>query len=176
MTISITGRKLNLSDSFRDMAEKKLKKFERFFDETAEAAVRVASERERFKVEVTVKHKGMLFRAEETSKDMLHGLEEALGTLSRQIGKNKTRLSRRLREGAFDPAAGEEETAAAEESLDVVRVKQFPVRPMDVTEALLQMNLSGHAFYTFLNAESGRVCTVYRRNDGGYGLLDPVVG
>lgn len=177
MKINITGRKVTLKDAFKERTEKKLIKFSRFFDEDAEANVTVTVERDRQTVEVTIKSRGMIYRAEETTKDMQFSLDAAVDSLMRQINKNKARLEKRLRVGAFDaepvlPEAEEEQ----EDSFDVVRVKKFTVKPMDVEEAILQMNLLGHEFFTFLNNETDTVNVVYKRHNGSYGLLEPVIG
>lgn len=173
MKITCTGRKVDLKDSFKDKVAKKLSKFDRFFDEGADARVTVTVERGRQTVEITVSNRGMIYRAEETTKDMLFSLDNAVDSLFRQIERNKTRLVKRMKPGAFETQALEE---AEPESFDVVRVKKFDIKPMDVKEAILQMNLLDHEFYTFLNVDSNRVCVVYRRHDGSYGVLEPNVG
>jgi putative sigma-54 modulation protein len=173
MKVSITGRKVTLKDAFKERVEKKLGKFERFFDEDAEAFVTVTVERDRQTVELTIKSRGMIFRAEETTRDMLFSFDAAVDTLMGQIRKNKTRLEKRLKVGAFEgdlPQASE-----LPENYQVLRVKKFDVKPMDVDEAILQMNLSGHVFYTFLDTGTGQINVVYRRHDGGYGVLEPVI-
>lgn len=93
--------------------------------------------------------------------------------LIRQIRKNKTRLEKRLREGAFAPDALSGEPVEEEPEYRVVKSKSFPVKPLDVEEAILQMNMSGHQFYMFRNMETGEINVVYRRRDGDYGLLEP---
>ncbi len=93
--------------------------------------------------------------------------------IERQIRKNKTRLEKRLRTGAFEPVAGAPAVEEQEETYEVIRRKRFALKPMAVEEAILQMNLLDHAFYAFKNAEDdNRYCVVYRRNDGGYGLIE----
>lgn len=174
MKVSITGRKVTLKDAFKERVAKKLAKFERFFDEDAEGFVTVTVERDRQTVELTIKSRGMIFRAEETTRDMLFSLDAAVDTLMRQINKNKTRLEKRLKAGAFDEEAAPGEKSAPGD-FQVARVKRFDLRPMDVEEAILQMNLSGHVFYTFLNTGNGQINVVYRRHDGSYGVLEPTI-
>ena len=168
MKTNVTGRKLSLRPSFVEKTEKKLSKLDKFFEDDARADVTVKQEGNGFKVETTIHNQGMVYRAEEAAPDMV----EALDKLVRQIRKNKTRLEKRLREEAFAvPPPPEEEEM--EEEYAVVRSKSFPVKPLDVEEAILQMNLLGHQFYMFRNGETGEINVVYRRRDGHYGLLEP---
>lgn len=171
MKVSIMGRKFTLKDAFKERVENKLKKFERFFDEDAEAFVTVTVEKERQTVELTIKNKGMIYRSEETTKDMVFSFDAAVDSLMRQINKNKSRLAKRLKAGAFENSEEEE----SRPSYDVVRVKRFAVKPMDEAEAILQMNLLGHEFFTFLNMQTETINVIYKRHDGSYGILEPVV-
>lgn len=170
MNINITGRKVILKDAFKQRVNLKLSKLEKFFEEDAQAFVTVSVEKERQIVEVTVKNKGMFFRAEETTKDMRLSFDNAVDSLVRQINKNKVRLSKRLKAGAF---AGE--NLEDGEDLRKVRVKRFAIKPMSVDEAILQMDLLGHEFFTFVNEENESVNVVYKRRGGGYGVLEPVI-
>ncbi|HEX3026735.1 MAG TPA: ribosome-associated translation inhibitor RaiA [Clostridia bacterium] len=173
MKITITGRKVTLKDRFKERVEKKLEKFERFFDEETEAFVTVTLEKERQTVEITIRYKGMIYRAEETTGDMLYSFDNAVDALMRQIRKNKARLEKRLKEGAFEEAP---EDSDKKSKFNIVRVKKFAVKPMDFEEAVLQMNLLGHEFFAFLNEETYQVNVVYKRHDGSYGVLEPVAG
>lgn len=172
MKTNVTGRKLSLRPSFVEKTEKKLSKLDKFFEDDARADVTVKQEGNGFKVETTIHNQGMVYRAEEAAPDMVEALDKLIDKLVRQIRKNKTRLEKRLREEAFavPPPPEEEET---EEEYAVVRSKSFPVKPLDVEEAILQMNLAGHQFYMFRNMDSGEINVVYRRQDGHYGLLEP---
>ncbi|MBC8585015.1 ribosome hibernation-promoting factor, HPF/YfiA family [Youxingia wuxianensis] len=176
MNITITARKTSVRDSFKERIEKKLSKLDRFFDDNAKAIVTVTNEGDRETVEVTIQSQGMFYRAEKTTSDRFDSLEAVIDSLFRQIVKNKNKLAKRLRESAFDASnieAGEEmevDTGA----FDVVRVKRFSLRPMDVDEAILQMNLLGHEFFVFLNAETSETNVVYKRHNGTYGVLEPV--
>ena len=168
MNITISSRKVTLKNAFKERVEKKLSKFEKYFEDDAQAFVTVSIEKERQIVEITVKNKGMIYRAEETSKDMLMSFDNAVDSLVRQINKNKARLVKRLKDGAFEGEAVEPDANYGE-----VRMKRFSVKPMSVDEAILQMNMLGHEFFTFLNEESDAVSVVYKRHDGGYGILEP---
>lgn len=177
MKITITGRKVNLRDSFKEKVEKKLSKFERFFGEDADANVTVTLEKNRQTVEITVRSRGYIYRAEQTSLEMEEALDKAVERLSGQIRKNKTRLDKRLK---ADPAAAvyapleENEPEVAEETeFQIVRSKKFAVKPMDIDEAILQMNMLGHEFFMFRNIDTNEINVVYKRVDGNYGLLEP---
>lgn len=170
MNITITGRKITLKNAFKERVEKKLSHLEKFFEEDAQVHVTVSIEKERQTVEITVKNKGMIYRAEETSNDMLVSFDDAVDALTRQINKNKSKLIKRLKEGAFDG-----ETIEPEASYGEVRMKRFSVKPMSIDEAILEMNMLGHEFFTFLNEDSEKISVVYKRHDGGYGVLEPSI-
>ena len=172
MKITIVGRKVNLKNHFKDLAEKKLSKFDRIFDEDAEATVTVTVERNRQTVEITIKQRGMIYRAEETSLEMNEALDHVISALGRQIRRNKTKLERAKKVAPdidFPDALYEE----PDEEYHVVRTKRFFVRVMTPEEAILQMNLLDHEFFMFRDDESGEINVVYRRKDGDYGLLVP---
>ena len=169
MKVTITGRKVNLKDAFKERVQKKLTKFDRFFGDRAEASVTVHVENGRQTVEITIKDlNGMIYRAEETAEDMLDALEKVCDVLFRQICRNKDRLERRLKEGAFNDIDEDE----VEDGFRVVRSKSFAMKPMSVEEAILQMNLLGHMFFVFFNMDSDCVSVVYRRKGGDYGLIE----
>lgn len=174
MKITITGRKCSPRDSFKEHAEKKLAKIERFFGSEAEAKVTVTVEKSSQNVEITVNNNGMVFRAQERAENMNEALDKCVDTLIRQIRKNKTRIEKKLRSSNFD-AFAEDSSVAEEVDFELVRTKKIVVKPESVEEAILQMNLVGHQFYMFLDEETGLISVVYRRNDGGYGLITPEV-
>ena len=174
MKINITGRKCTPRDSFKDHAEKKLSKVARFFADDAEAKVTATVEKTCQIVEVTVSSRGMIFRAEESAQNMNEALDDCIDSIIRQIRRNKTRLEKRLRTGNFDAIIAETaEAVDEEEQYEVVRTKAVVLKPESVEEAILQMNLLGHMFYMFRNAETAEINVVYKRNDGGYGVLVP---
>ncbi len=171
MKITVIGRKCTPRDSFKEHAEKKLQKIDRFFGDSATAKVTATVEKTSQTVEITVMNEGMIFRAQSRAENMNEALDDCVDLLIRQIRKNKTKLEKRLRSGAFDDYQGldvEEET-----EFELVRTKTIPVKPQSVDEAILQMNLLGHQFYVFLNSANEKVSVVYRREDGGYGLIEP---
>lgn len=171
MKITTIGRKCTIRDSFKDHAEKKLRKVERFFGDTAEAKITATVEKTCQIVEITVINNGMVFRSQERSENMNDALDLCVDSLIRQIRKNKTRLEKKIRDASFDEFV--DDTPVEEDELEVIRTKTIDLRPESVEEAILKMNLVGHKFYMFLNAENGKVCVVYVRNDGGYGLIEP---
>lgn len=171
MNITITGRKLTIKEAFKQRVEKKLSKFEKYFEDDAVAHVTVSIEKERQTVEITIKNSGMIYRAEETTKDMLISFDNAVDSLARQINKNKIKLAKRLKAGAFDG-----ESMESEDNYGEVRVKRFSVKPMSVDEAILQMNMLDHEFFTFISEETETVSVVYKRKGGGYGVLEPTIG
>ncbi len=169
MNITISARNTTVRDSFKERVEKKMHKFDRFFDD-AKAFVTVTNEGERETVEVTIKAEKLVFRAEKTTSDRVDSLECVMDSLFRQIVKNKSKLQDRLKASAFNPEYDDAPYQA--EEYRVARVKRFPVKPMDVEEAILQMNMLGHSFFVFRNEESGEVNVVYKRKNGAYGVIE----
>ena len=176
MKFQFSEKKVRLPGNVHAYAEKKVMKLARYFEEDAEALIVFSVEKNRNNVELTVHGAGTWFRARESTSDMFASIDAAVGTIEGQIRKNKTRLARRLRQDAFTRTV--EETSFAqepEESLDIVRIKQFRFAPMTREEAVLQMNLLEHNFFAFRDEDNGgSFAVVYRRNDGGYGLIDDV--
>lgn len=172
MTINMTARNTTIRDSFKNNLKKKLSKLNRFFDDEVVAHVTVTNENGRETVEVTIKSQDLFFRSEKTAGDRLDALDVVVDALFRQIVKNKSKLQKRMRNTAFD-AGYDDDYIGADESYEIVRNKRFNVKPMDVEEAILQMNLVGHSFYMFRNSDSGEICVVYKRKDGKYGILEP---
>ena len=176
MKFQFSEKKVKLPQNVHAYAEKKVMKLARYFEEDAEALVVFSVEKNRNKVELTVHGAGTWFRASESTSDMFASIDAAVGTIEGQIRKNKTRLARRLRQDAFTRTMEETSFAAVEEDdLQIVRVKQFYFKPMTREEAVLQMNLLEHNFFAFRDEDNGgSFAVVYRRNDGGYGLIDDI--
>lgn len=176
MKFQFTEKKVSLPESVHAYAEKKVMKLERFFRDDAEALVTFSVEKERNKAEITVHAAGTYFRASEATSDMYASIDAAVATIERQIRKNKTRLAKKLREGAFEREVQPEYVPADDMveagAFEVVRRKRFPIKPMSVEEAILQMDLLEHTFFVFRDvAADGAVSVVYRRTNGGYGLI-----
>ena len=177
MKFQFSEKKIALPENVHAYAEKKVMKLGRFFEKDAEALIVFSAEKNRNKVELTVHGAGTWFRASESTSDMFASIDAAVGTIEGQIRKNKTRLARRLRQDAFTRTV--EATSFAEEEqeedVDIVRVKKFYFKPMTREEAILQMNLLEHSFFAFRDADNGgSFAVVYKRNDGGYGIIDDI--
>ena len=176
MKFQYSEKKVKLPGNVHAYAEKKVMKLARYFEDTAEALVTFSVEKNRNKVELTVHGAGTWFRASESTSDMFASIDAAVSTIEGQIRKNKTRLARRLRQDAFVRTVQEETSFAPEadeEDLSITKVKSFYFKPMTREEAVLQMNLLGHTFFAFRDEDQGGAfAVVYRRNEGGYGIID----
>ena len=179
MKFVFTDKKVNLPNKVHAYAEKKVGKLDRYFKADAEAAIVFSVEKDRNNVELTVRSGSTIIRASESTSDMHASIDAAVATLERQIRKNKTRLEKRLRQDAFVRTVDAEEVSSfapeeeEEEEFRIVRTKRFPIKHMTVEEAVLQMNLVDHTFFAFKNADDGGAfAVVYKRNDGGYGLIE----
>ena len=173
MKVTVIGKKCTPRDSFIERAEKKLSKIDKFFGDDAVAKVTAKVERNAKVVEVTINHNGVIFRAQERSDDMIDALDNCVDILIRQIRKNKTKLEKKFKSAAPIDFSEFSEPVTEEEEFELVRTKEFPLKPQSIDEAILQMNMLGHMFYMFINAETNEICVVYARKDGGYGLLIP---
>lgn len=171
MKITTTGRKINVTDGLKGYVEKKISKLSKFFSDDTNVQATLSVQKDDHIVEVTIYHEGMIFRAEIRDADMYAAIDKVIDVLERQIRKHKTKLEKRLKSGAFS-----EDTDFApideEEEFKVVKVKKYENKPMSVDEAILQMNLLGHEFYIFNNAETMDKEVVYKRKDGNYGLIE----
>ena len=177
MKFTITGKKLEVSEELRAYAEKKVGKIERLFRSgDSEAFITFSRERGRYTAEVTLKNNGMFYRVSETTGDMFASIDSACASIERQIRKNKTRLARRLRQDAFVRTPDETSFAPEEPeegTFELVRTKKFNMKPMTREEAILQMNLLEHTFCAFRDEDNdGAFAVVYKRTDGGYGLIE----
>ena len=172
MKITVIGRKCTPRDSFKERAEKRLKKIEKFIGSDAEAKVTATVEKNEQIVEVTIFHDGYIFRSQERAQNMNDALDRCADSLVRQIRKNKTRVEKKLRQGAFE-AYDAIDPIEPEDDYDIVRSKEIALKPQSVEEAILQMNLLDHQFYVFLNSSIEKICVVYSRKVGGYGLIIP---
>lgn len=179
MKFVFTDKKVNIPNYIHNYAEKKVGKLDRYFKEDATAAITFSIEKDRNQVEVTIRSSGTIFRVSESSSDMRASIDAAVASLERQFRKNKSRLEKRLRQGAFERTIDEAEVASfvpdgpEEGEYRIVRIKTFPIKPMTQEEAILQMNLLGHSFFAFRNEDAdGSFAVVYRRNDGDYGIIE----
>ena len=176
MKITIVGRKCAAGPAFQERAEKKLAKVQRLLGpgaENADAKVTATAQKNGVVVEVTVKFQGVVLRAEEGAQQINDALDRCVDVIVRQMRKNKTRMEKRLYAAQLSDFIDVENDVEEETEFAIARTKRIPCKPIDVEEAILQMNLVGHQFYLFLDAESNDYNLVYRRRGGGYGLLVP---
>ncbi|MFM9330652.1 ribosome hibernation-promoting factor, HPF/YfiA family [Paenibacillus mesotrionivorans] len=181
MKFSIRGDRIEVTEALRDYVEKKLGRLERYFEAppTSEVNVTLSVIREKQSVEVTIPLTGVLLRAEEKSDDMYASIDLVVDKLERQIRKHKTKVNRKIRQESGyknlfkDDVVTPVHLLEEEDEYEVVRTKRFTLKPMDVEEAILQMNMVGHTFFVFANSDSSQVNVVYKRADGKYGLIEP---
>ncbi len=173
MRYTISGKNIDITPGLRDAVEGKLGKLERYFSPDTEVQVTMSVEKGRQKVEVTIPIKGTVIRAEQDSSDMYVSLDLVEEIIERQIKKYKTKIIDKKQSAmAFSDAFVQEESEH-EETINIVKTKRFAMKPMDPEEACVQMELLGHAFYVFLNAETEEVNVVYKRKGNSYGLIEP---
>ncbi|MEC5269530.1 ribosome-associated translation inhibitor RaiA [Heyndrickxia coagulans] len=183
MNYNIRGENIEVTPAIRDYVEKKVNKLDRYFVETPDTSVNVklkVNPDKTSKVEITIPMPQLVLRAEETNEDMYAAIDRIVDKLERQIRKHKTKVNRKLREKGslrelFTPDAVLKEKQARKEEdseLQIVRTKHFNLKPMDSEEAVLQMNLLGHNFFIYTDAETNNTNIVYRRKDGKYGLIE----
>lgn len=171
MKFMITGKNIALTDALKSTVEKKLGKLEKYFNPEVEIHATLSVQKSRQIIEVTIPFNGVLLRGEEATTDMYSSIDNVVDKLEKQIMKHKTRLERRTHEGSL--RLMEVPSEVVEEEPQVVKTKRFAVKPMDVEEAVLQMDLLGHDFFVFRDADSNEVNVVYKRKDGNYGLIEP---
>lgn len=178
MKFTYTEKRIDIPDDIKQYAEKKISKLDKYFRNEGECFITFSFSRGRYTSEVTVHGGSMYFRVSENSSDIRATIDSAVAAIERQIHKNKTRLAKKLRSGSIDQisASGEEMYGVdtePEESFELIRTKRFSVKPLTPEEAILQMNLLGHEFFVFKNAEDEEsFAVVYKRKDGGYGMIE----
>ncbi|KRO03543.1 MULTISPECIES: ribosome hibernation-promoting factor, HPF/YfiA family [Levilactobacillus] len=178
LTFNIRGENIEVTDAIRDYVEKRISKLEKYFDNKVEAIAHVnlkVYQNKTAKVEVTIPLPYLTLRAEETSPDLYASVDLVTDKLERQIRKYKTKVNRKSREKGYkhlDFASEAAEEPAESNELEVVRTKRVSLKPMDNEEAVLQMDMLGHDFFIYEDAETNGISIVYRRNDGRYGLIE----
>jgi len=175
MDVLVRGRNVEVTNALKEYVEKRVGKLDKFLDNLGEAQVTLNVENQSHKVEVTIPINGMILRGEEATGDMYTSVDMVVDKLEKQIEKYKGKLIRRRGQGDQKAVAGVAVPGEEpeEDGPVVVRTKRFPVKPMPVDEAILQMNLLGHSFFVFPNAETEQINVLYRRKDGNYGLIEP---
>ena len=175
MKLTVRGKNIEATEALKAHAEKKIGKIDKYFDFDTEAQVTLSVERGVHKVEVTALVNGMILRAEEVTSDMYTSIDKVVDKLERQIAKYKTRINRKARQTGGLKAIADLPMVEEDDVMELIRTKRFVVKPMPVDEAILQMNLVGHDFFVFANVDNDDVNVVYRRKDGGYGLIEPAL-
>lgn len=180
LTYNVRGENIEVTDAIRSYVEKRISKLNKFFESSVEAIahvnLKVYSDKTA-KVEVTIPLPYLTLRAEETSPDLYASIDLVTDKLERQVRKYKTKINRKSREKGFAPIdvapeADVDDAGDADESLAVVRTKRVSLKPMDAQEAILQMDMLGHSFFIFEDAETNGTSIVYKRHDGHYGLIE----
>lgn len=177
MKLNISGKNFAVTEALKNYTEKKLGKLERFFDKEVEAQVTLSVEKSRHIVEVTMPLNGMILRGETESYDMYTSIDAVVDKLEKQIEKYKTKMIKNKKRAPEYVGNGRktlpEEEVLIEDEPKIVKIKKFSLKPMDLEEAIMQMELLGHDFFVFSNAETDGVNVVYKRRDGNYGLIEP---
>ncbi len=172
MKITVNARQMTVRESLKELVFKKLEKLDKYFPAEGEATVTFSRKHDKENLEITIFAANTLFRSEIEDETFQNALDRSIDTIERQIRKNKTRLEKRLRDGAFADSYPNED-GWEEEPEFRIRTKTFSYKPMSVEEAILQMNLLDHEFFVFEEDATGDVCVVYKRKNGEYGLIAP---
>ncbi len=174
MKFTIRGKNMEVTDGLRKAVEDKLGKLERYFTSDTEVIVTLSVEKERQKIEVTIPVKGNIIRSEQVSNDMYVSIDLVEEVIERQLRRYKEKLIDRHQSGGnFRREFIENETEEPQEEIKIIRTKRFDMKPMYPEDACIQMELLGHSFYVFCNAETEQVNVVYKRKGGTYGLIEP---
>lgn len=170
MKIVTNGRQMVVGTELKELFEKKLKRLDKYFDDDVTAYITLARKKNLERLELTISSKGTMFRSEVTADTFQTALDEAIEKITRQIVRNKTKLKKIVYSGEPDVS----EPAEDEEEYNIKIVKTFDMHPMTSDEAILRMNLLDHSFFMYLNAETGKYNVVYLRDDGDYGIIEPM--
>ena len=173
MRYTISGKNINITPGLKDAVESKSGKLERYFSPDTEVQVTLSVEKGRQKIEVTIPVKGSIIRAEQDSSDMYVSVDLVEEIIERQIKKYKTKIVDKKQSALAFSEAFLQEEAEQEETVNIVKTKRFAMKPMDAEEACVQMELLGHNFFMFLNADTNEVNVVYKRKGNSYGLIEP---
>ena len=174
MKFIIVGKNIDVTPSLKETVESKLGKLERYFTPDTEIHVTLSIQKEHQKIEVTIPVKGNIIRSEQESTDMYVSIDLVEEVIERQLRKYKNKLVAKHQEGSnFNKALFETEEPVDDGEIKIVRSKKFGIKPMFPEDACVQMELLGHNFFVFCNAETDEVCVVYRRKDGTFGLIEP---
>ena len=175
MNTIVKGKNIEITEAIKAYAEKKLAKLEKYFEkDNVDAIVSMAVEGGIHRVDITLSLEGLILKGEERTQDMYASVDGAIDKIERQIHKYKTKINRKLRQAGNNLIeASLQQNFEVEEERKVVRNKKFPLKPMGVDEAAMQMELLAHDFFVFVNATTEEVNVLYKRKDGNYGLIEP---
>ncbi len=173
MNITISGKNLEVTDGLRAAINDKLSKLERYFTPETEIIVTLSVEKERQKIEVTIPVKGSIIRSEQVSNDMYVSIDLVEEVIERQLRKYKNKIVDKHQSGGNFQKAYMENDYMENEDIQIIRTKKFDIKPMYPEDACVQMELLGHNFFVFCNAETDEVNVVYKRKGNTYGLIEP---
>ena len=173
MRFTISGKNIEITEGLRNAVTEKLGKLERYFTPETEIVVTLSVEKERQKIEVTIPVKGNIIRSEQVSNDMYVSIDLVEEVIERQLRKYKNKVVERHQNGGNLKKEFIEKEAEAEEDIQIIRTKHFGIKPMFPEDACVQMELLGHNFFVFYNAETEQVNVVYKRKGNTYGLIEP---
>ena len=172
MKYIIVGKNIDVTAGLEEAIRDKLSKLERYFAPETEVHVTLNVDKDRHKIEVTIPMKGTIIRSEQVSNDMYVSIDLVEETIERQLRKYKNKLIQRKQSGGFKREYLEKDYTD-DDAIRIVRKKQFELKPMYPEDACIQMELLGHSFYVFCNAETEQISVVYKRKGGTYGLIEP---
>ncbi|MCR5108667.1 MAG: ribosome-associated translation inhibitor RaiA [Lachnospiraceae bacterium] len=175
MKFVIVGKNIEVTDGLREAIEDKIGKLERYFTADTEAKVTLSVEKERQKIEVTIPVKGSIIRSEQVSNDMYVSIDLVEEIIERQLKKYKNKITDSRHEGGNFKQEFIDREIEDDEEIQIVRSKKFDIKPMYPEDACIQMELLGHSFYVFCNAETDQVNVVYKRKGNTYGLIEPEI-
>ena len=173
MNYIISGKNIDVTEGLKNAVYDKLSKLEKYFAEDAVAQVTFSVEKDRQKIEVTIPMKGHIIRAEQVSDDMYVSIDLVLEVIERQVNRHKKKLIDKEQNSAYLQNSFVEEETDEDDEIKIVRCKKFAVKPMYPEDACILMDLLGHNFYVFRNAETEEVNVVYKRKGNTYGLIEP---
>lgn len=173
MKFIISGKNIDVTEGLRSAVQDKLGKLEKYFTSDTEIHVTLSVEKERQKIEVTIPVKGNIIRSEQVSSDMYVSIDLVEEVIERQLRKYKNKIVDKQQEGSNFQKAFLENEFVEDEEVKIIRTKRFGIKPMYPEDACVQMELLGHNFFVFYNAETEQLNVVYKRKDGAYGLIEP---
>jgi len=173
MRITITGRNIDITDGLKSAVEDKLSKLEKYFTPDTDVFVTLSVEKERQKIEVTIPVKGNIIRSEQVSNDMYVSIDLVEEVIERQLKKYKNKLVAKQQSAANFRKEFIEKEVQSDDEIHIIRTKRFGMKPMYPEDACVQMELLGHNFFVFRNAETDEVNVVYKRKGNTYGLIEP---